>query len=151
MCLSVPQMAAPATRIKTSPGPGFGTGQSRTSVPSGPSRGADLTTANMFSESILTSEERKDLRSRRDDHNDQTAADAITGRWSGGREARTERSRSGRRRGSTPHPPSAPVRLRSASLRAGPSPLAEGRRALAPRLPRAPLAPRQRGEGAEGG
>src|SRR5687768_9325246 len=47
MCLSVPQIAAPATRINTSPGPGFGTGQSRTSVPSGPSRGADLTTANM--------------------------------------------------------------------------------------------------------
>src|SRR5687768_7194957 len=45
MCLSVPQTAVAATRINTSPRPGRGTGQSRTSVPSGPSRGFDLTTA----------------------------------------------------------------------------------------------------------
>src|SRR5712691_2593185 len=49
MCLSVPQTAAAATRISTSSGPGFGTGHSRTAVPSGPSTGADLTTASMAS------------------------------------------------------------------------------------------------------
>src|SRR3954447_19896034 len=45
MCLSVPQIAVAATRISTSSAPGSGFGQSRTSVPSGPSRGFDLTTA----------------------------------------------------------------------------------------------------------
>src|SRR4051794_11177561 len=45
MCLSVPQIAAAATRMRISSGAGFGTGQSRTAVPSAPSRGADLTTA----------------------------------------------------------------------------------------------------------
>src|ERR1700738_5548142 len=45
MCLSVPQMAAAVTRISTSSGPGFGTGQSRICVPATPSTGADLTTA----------------------------------------------------------------------------------------------------------
>src|SRR6266540_3610747 len=45
MCLSVPQMAAAATRIRISSGAGFGTGQSRISVPAVPSAGADLTTA----------------------------------------------------------------------------------------------------------
>src|SRR5712691_4808541 len=49
MCLSVPQIAAAATRISTSSGPGFGTGQSRISVPDAPSTGADLTTACMAS------------------------------------------------------------------------------------------------------
>src|SRR5437867_11684241 len=47
MCLSVPQIAAAATRIRTSSAPGFGTGQSRISVPDAPSTGADLTTACM--------------------------------------------------------------------------------------------------------
>src|SRR5581483_11851940 len=49
MCLSVPQIAAAATRISTSSGPGVGTGQSRTSVPDAPSTGAVLTTACMAS------------------------------------------------------------------------------------------------------
>src|SRR5258706_4117677 len=49
MCLSVPQTAAAATRISTSSGRGFGTGHSRMAVPSGPSTGADLTTASMAS------------------------------------------------------------------------------------------------------
>src|ERR1700737_2200521 len=49
MCLSVPQIAAAATRIKTSSGPGVGTGQSRISVPAAPSTGEDLTTACMAS------------------------------------------------------------------------------------------------------
>src|SRR2546428_6542630 len=49
MCLSVPQIAAAATRISTSSGPGFGTGQSRISVPDAPSTGVDLTTACMAS------------------------------------------------------------------------------------------------------
>src|SRR6266542_2823871 len=47
MCLSVPQIAAAATRIRISSGPGWGTGQSRISVPDAPSTGADLTTACM--------------------------------------------------------------------------------------------------------
>src|SRR5512138_1470600 len=45
MCLSVPQTAVAATRIRISSGPGFGLGQSRTSVPAAPSAGALLTTA----------------------------------------------------------------------------------------------------------
>src|ERR1700736_4446274 len=45
MCLSVPQMAAAATRISTSPSAGSGVGTSWMVVPSGPSSGADLTTA----------------------------------------------------------------------------------------------------------
>src|SRR6266436_1790985 len=49
MCLSVPQIAAAATRIRTSSGPGVGTGQSRISVPAAPSTGEDLTTACMSS------------------------------------------------------------------------------------------------------
>src|ERR1700686_3691474 len=49
MCLSVPQIAAAATRIRTSSGPGVGTGQSRISVPAAPSTGEDLTTACMAS------------------------------------------------------------------------------------------------------
>src|SRR5260370_37635048 len=49
MCLSVPQIAAAATRIKTSSDPGVGTGQSRISVPAAPSTGEDLTTACMSS------------------------------------------------------------------------------------------------------
>src|SRR5437763_1170288 len=49
MCLSVPQMAAAATRISTSSARGSGTGQSRISVPDTPSTGEDLTTACMAS------------------------------------------------------------------------------------------------------
>src|SRR5258706_11175223 len=49
MCLSVPPTATAATRMSTSSGPGFGTGQSLMDVPSGPSTGADLTTASMAS------------------------------------------------------------------------------------------------------
>src|SRR5213083_2830088 len=49
MCLSVPQIAAAATRIRTSSAPSFGTGQSRISVPDAPSTGEDLTTACMAS------------------------------------------------------------------------------------------------------
>jgi hypothetical protein len=45
--LSVPQMAAAATRISIWSGAGVGRGQSRTSVPSGPSFGEDLTTASI--------------------------------------------------------------------------------------------------------
>src|SRR3954447_7921574 len=48
MCLSVPQMAAAATRIRMSSGPGVGSGQSRISVPAGPSSVLDLTTASML-------------------------------------------------------------------------------------------------------
>src|SRR2546421_13006147 len=47
MCLSVPQTAVAATRIRTSSGPGFGSGHSRISVPAGPSTGAVLTTASI--------------------------------------------------------------------------------------------------------
>src|SRR5438309_1388248 len=47
MCLSVPQTAVAATRMSTSSGPGTGTGQSRTTVPSCPAAGALLTTASM--------------------------------------------------------------------------------------------------------
>jgi len=43
----VPQIAAAATRIRISSGPGFGSGQSRISVPAGPSSVLDLTTASI--------------------------------------------------------------------------------------------------------
>src|SRR6266516_2510460 len=45
MCLSVPQMAAAATRITTSPAAGLGRGQSRISVPWRPSAALVFTTA----------------------------------------------------------------------------------------------------------
>src|SRR4051812_4800723 len=56
MCLSVPQIAVAPTRITKSSGPGAGFGQSRTSVPSGPSRGFALTTAIIAPESTANAQ-----------------------------------------------------------------------------------------------
>src|ERR1044071_9581549 len=47
MCLSVPQIAAAATRIRISSGPGLGLGRSSTCVPDGPSSVVVLTTASI--------------------------------------------------------------------------------------------------------